>query len=124
MLKQASYDENESIQVPDEVWGRLQHVLVKMRRPRPRPVTRRSLMDCIFILSRDLFGKHLTTKKKTRKRGLKECVAQTMYNYETDQVALGLVIKVMLVSHRIKTCDIEPELVGRYDLLQWQRDHA
>ena len=123
-LKQASYDENEHSEISDEVWGRLQHTLMKMRRPRPRPVTRRSLMDCIFILSQDLFGKHLTTRKKTRKRALKDCMTQNVYNYETDQVALGLVIKVMLVSHRIKTCDIEPELVGRYDLLQWQHDHA
>ena len=126
-LKQASYDESESIRVPDEVWGRLQHVLVKMRRPRPRPVTRRSLMDCIFILSVELFGKHFTTRKKTRKRALtalKKDATQNVYNYETDQVALGLVIKLMVVSLRNKMCDIEPELVCRYDLLKWQQEHA
>ena len=103
-LKQASYDENESIRVPDAVWARLQHTLLKMRRPRPRPVTRRSLMDCIFILSVELLGKHFTTRKKTRKRALtalKEDATQNVYNYETDQVALGLVIKLMAVSHQI-----------------------
>ena len=47
-----------------------------------------------------------------------------MHNYETDQVALGLVIKLMAVSHRTKMCDIEPELECRFDLIQWQRDHA
>ena len=124
-LKQTSCDDkNESIQVPDKVWARLQHVLTKIRRPRPRPVTRRSLMDCIFILSGDLFGKHFTTRKKTRKRGSKEGGEQNVYNYETDQVALGLVIKLMAVSRLTKMCDIEPELVGRYDLLQWQRHDA
>ena len=123
-LKQASYDENEHSEISDEVWGRLQHTLLEMRRPRPRPVTRRSLMDCIFILSQDLFGKHLTTKKKTRKRGLKECVAQTMYNYETDQVALRLVIKLVTMSYCTKMRDIEQELVDRYDLRRWQSGHA
>ena len=124
-LKQTSCDdENERIPVPDEVWARLHHVLLKMRRPRPRPATRRSLMDCIFILSADLFGKHFTTRKKTRKRASKEGGAQNVYNYETDQVAMGQVIKLMVVSHRTKMCDIEPEVVGRYDLLQWQRDNA
>ena len=101
-LKQASYDESESIRVPDEVWGRLQHVLVKMRRPRPRPVTRRSLMDCIFILSVELFGKHFTTRKKTCKRTSGGDLKRNVYNYETDQVALGLVIKLMAVSLRNK----------------------
>ena len=123
-LKQTSYDENERIEISDLVWGKLQHTLLKMRRPRPRPVTRRSLMDCIFILSVDLFGKHFTTRKKTRKRASKEGGAQNVYNYETDQVAMGQVIKLMVVSHRTKMCDIEPEVVGRYDLLQWQRDNA
>ena len=85
-LKQASYDENESIQVPDKVWARLQHTLLKMRRPRPRPVTRRSLMHCIFILAVDLFGKHFTTKKKTCKR--RDALKSNVYNYETDCVAL------------------------------------
>ena len=80
-------------------------------------------MDCIFILSVDLFGKHFTTRKKTRKRA-SEDGARNVYNYETDQVALGLVIKLMAVSRLTKMCDIEPELVGRYDLLQWQRDNA
>jgi len=81
-------------------------------------------MDCIFIVSVDLFGKHFTTRKKTRKRALKEGVAQNVHNYETEQVALGLVIKLMAVSHRTKMCDIEPELECRFDLIQWQRDHA
>ena len=81
-------------------------------------------MDCIFILSVELFGKHFTTRKKTRKRGSKEGGEQNVYNYETDRVALGLVIKLMAVSRLTKMCDIEPELVGRYDLLQWQRDNA
>ena len=121
-LKQASYDENESIRVPDAVWARLQHTLLKMRRPRPRPVTRRSLMHCIFILAVDLFGKHFTTKKKTCKR--RDALKSNVYNYETDRVALGLVVKLMAMSHRTKMCDIEPELVDWYDLLQWQRDHA
>ena len=84
-------------------------------------------MDCIFILSVELLGKHFTTRKRTRKRALtalKEDATQNVYNYETDQVALGLVIKLMAVSHRTKMCDIEPELVCRFDLIQWQRDHA
>ena len=123
-LKQASYDENERSEISDLVWGKLQHTLLKMRRPRPRPVTRRSLMDCIFILSVDLFGEHFTTKKKTRKRASKKCGTENVYNYETDRVAMGQVIKLMVVSRLTKMCDIEPELVGRYDLLQWQRDNA
>ena len=79
-------------------------------------------MDCIFILSGDLFGKHFTTRKKTRKRA-SEDGARNVYNYETDQVAIGQVIELMVLSHRTKTCDIEPEVVGRYDL-QCQRDNA
>ena len=53
-----------------------------------------------------------------------EGATQNVYNYETDQVALGLVIKLMAVSLRNKMCDIEPELVCRYDLLDWQQEHA
>ena len=79
-------------------------------------------MHCIFILAVDLFGKHFTTKKKTCKR--RDALKSNVYNYETDRVALGLVVKLMAMSHRTKMCDIEPELVDWYDLLQWQRDHA
>ena len=42
-LKQASYDEGERIEIPEEVWGRLRCACVKMRRPRPRPTNRRNL---------------------------------------------------------------------------------
>ena len=75
------------------------------------------------------FGRALwqANRKKTRKRALtslKEDETQNVYNYETDQVALGLVIKLMVVSLRNKMCDIEPELVCRYDLLKWQQEHA
>jgi hypothetical protein len=115
-LKQAEYDENESIEIPDEVWGKLQHVLGKMRRPRPRPEKRRSLMDCIYVLSEHLFGKHFTSRKRTEKAS-NGGAPRNVYNYETDQVALGLVIKLMTVSHRTKLSDIEPELVYRYNLL-------
>ena len=79
-------------------------------------------MHCIFILAVDLFGKHFTTKKKTCKR--RDALKSNVYNYETDRVAMGQVIKLMVVSRLTKMCDIEPELVGRYDLLQWQRDNA
>ena len=54
----------------------------------------------------------------------REDLKRNVYNYETDQVALGLVIKLMAVSLRNKMCDIEPELVCRYDLLKWQQEHA
>jgi hypothetical protein len=123
-LKQGSYDETESIDISDCTWGRLQRALAEMRRPRPRPRNRKHLMDCIFILATHLIGKHFTTKKKTRNRASAESATHNVYNYETDQIALGLLIKLMATSHRFKLDDIEPELVCRYDLIKWQESHA
>ena len=67
---------------------------------------------------------HQEEDTKRALTALMEGATQNVYNYETDQVALGLVIKLMAVSLRNKMCDIEPELVCRFDLIQWQRDHA
>lgn len=123
-LKQDSYDENERVTISDEVCRSLQRALAEMRRPRDQPKTRRSLMDCIFVLSEHLFGKHFTSKRKTRKRTSVGDETHNVYNYETDQAKLGLMIKLMTTSHRIKCADIEPDLVHRFNLIEWQRLHA
>ena len=123
-LKQGSYDETESVDISDCTWARLQHTLAEMRRPRRRPQNRRSLMDCIFILATHLLGKQFTAKKKTRNRASAESATHNVYNYETDQVALGLLVKLMATSHRFKLDDIEPELVCKHDLKVWQGAHA
>lgn len=143
-LKQGSYDEKESVDISDCTWARLQHTLVEMRRPRLRPQNRKDLMDCIFILATHLLGKQFTAKKKTRKRGSAErasterasterasaerasaeSATHNVYNYETDQAALGLLVKLMAISHRFKLDDIEPELVCKHDLKPWQGANA
>ena len=121
-LRQASYDENESIEIPDEVWGKLKHVLVKMRRPRPRPKNRRNLMDCIYALSENLLGKLFTSRKKTEKAS-KEGTPRNVYNYLTDQVALRLAIELLAVCQDIKLRDIEPEIVCKYNLKTVRWNH-
>jgi hypothetical protein len=114
-LKQACYDEGECIEVPDEVWAKLQPALKRMRRPRERPANRRDLMDCIYILSQDLFGKHFTTRKKTEKAS--KGAPRNVYNYLTDQAALRLTIELLAVfSQDTALRDIEPEIVRKYDL--------
>ena len=73
-------------------------------------------MDCIYVLSQDLFGKHFTTRKKTEKAS-KEGAPRNVYNYLTDQAALRLVIELLAVFSQDTTLrDIEPEIVRKYDL--------
>jgi len=72
-------------------------------------------MDCIYILSQDLFGKHFTTRKKTEKAS--KGAPRNVYNYLTDQAALRLTIELLAVfSQDTALRDIEPEIVRKYDL--------
>jgi len=71
-------------------------------------------MDCIYVLSQDLFGKHFTTRKKTEKAS-KEGAPRNVYNYLTDQAALRLVIELLVVfSQDTALRDIEPKIVRKY----------
>ena len=49
-------------------------------------------MECIFTLSKELFGKRFVEKTETRKEGAKK-----VYNYKTNKALLGKALLGMAV---------------------------
>ena len=105
-LKQALYDENEGVSVPDEIW---QSYTQGRRTCKDKPTDRRSLIECIATLSKELFGKRFVEKIKTRKRSQS---GKQVYNYKTNTVLLNIAIKLMTWQDRQE--DIDPEFARLY----------
>ena len=106
-LKQALYDENEGVSVPDEIW---QSYTQGRRTCKGKPTDRRSLIECIATLSKELFGKRFVEKIKTRKRS--QSGGKQVYNYKTNTVLLNIAIKLM--TWQDKREDIDPEFARLY----------
>ena len=100
-LKQALYDENEGVSVPDEIW---QSYTQGRRTCKGKPTDRRSLIECIATLSKELFGKRFVEKIKTRKRSQS---GKQVYNYKTNTVLLDIAIKLMTWQDRGEDIDSE-----------------
>ena len=100
-LKQALYDENEGVSVPDEIW---QSYTQGRRTCKDKPTDRRSLIECIATLSKELFGKRFVEKIKTRKRSQS---GKQVYNYKTNTVLLDIAIKLMTWQDRGEDIDSE-----------------
>jgi len=69
-IKQGNYDENQKLHIPDNVWDQYKR---RLGYGSDRPTTRRTVMECIFVLSQELFCKKYSTwNQATRKvKGVK-----------------------------------------------------
>ena len=118
-LKQSAYEEEDKIEISDHLWSHYQYL--NKRSTKSRPTTRKALIDCIFVLSQQLFGKRLTKKTKTSKAPDK---SKNYYNYTTDEGVLRSCIEMSDWSRRTLD-DIEPEIVQMYSLeLRKENDKA
>jgi hypothetical protein len=105
-LLQSDYDEDESINAPDEVWQSYKH---HRRTTQQTPQTRKSWRTCIFLLAKDVFGGRFIRRKETSKSE-KRC-----YNYFTDKQVVEGAIELM--KWNLRDLDyITPEIVQTYDL--------
>jgi hypothetical protein len=110
-LKQSAYVEDETLEISDDIW-RL-YTFLKKRSTTSRPTTRKALVACIFVLSRDLFGRQFTAKTETsRARG--DCKIKR-HNYTTNEAMIRAYIETTDWS-RAELRDIAPEIVQRYKL--------
>ena len=108
-LLQSDYDEDESINAPDEVW---QSYKDHKRTTQEKPQTRKSWMMCIFLLAKDVFGGRFIRKKETSKRAKSE---KRCYNYFTDKQVVEVAIELM--NWNLRNLDhFAPEIVQTYDL--------
>ena len=105
-LKQALYDENERVSVPDEIW---RYYTQGRKTCKGKPANRKGLIECIVTLSKELFGKRFVEKIKTRKRSQS---GKQVYNYKTNTVLLNIAIKLMTWQDRQE--DIDPEFARLY----------
>ena len=100
-LKQALYDENERVSVPDEIW---RYYTQGRKTCKGKPANRKGLIECIVTLSKELFGKRFVEKIKTRKRSQS---GKQVYNYKTNTVLLDIAIKLMTWQDRGEDIDSE-----------------
>ena len=108
-LLQSDYDEDESINAPDEVW---QSYKDHKRTTQEKPQTRKSWMMCIFLLAKDVFGGRFIRRKETSKRAKSE---KRCYNYFTDKQVVEVAIELM--NWNLRNLDhFAPEIVQTYDL--------
>jgi hypothetical protein len=108
-LLQSDYDEDESINAPDEVWQSYKH---HKRTTQEKPQTRKSWMMCIFLLAKDVFGGRFIRRKETSKRAKSE---KRCYNYFTDKQVVEVAIELM--NWNLRNLDhFAPEIVQTYDL--------
>ena len=111
-LLQSDYDEDESINASDEVWQQYKHHKQFKQRRRiteEKPQTRKSWMECIFSLFRDVFGNTFTVRRETSKSG-KRC-----FNYVTQKQVMEVAIELMNWNLQ-NLGDIAQEIVQTYDL--------
>ena len=98
-LKQALYVENERDSVPDEIW---RYYTQGRKTCKGKPANRKGLMECIFTLSKELFGKRFVEKTETCKQGAKK-----VYNYKTNEDLLNMAVKLMSWTDRLDDIDAE-----------------
>jgi hypothetical protein len=99
-LLQSDYDEDESINAPDEVWQKYKD---HHRKTKPKPQTRKSWMMCIIFMTKDVFVGRFIRKKQTSKSGEK------CHNYFTNKV---VEVEVELMNWNLWNLDyISPEIV-------------
>jgi hypothetical protein len=111
-LLQSDYDEDESINAPDKLWQQYKHHKQFKQRRRiteEKPQTRKSWMECIFSLFRDVFGNTFTVRRETSKSG-KRC-----FNYVTQKQVMEVAIELMNWNLQ-NVDDIAQEIVQTYDL--------
>ena len=76
-------------------------------------------MECIFTLSKELFGKRFVEKTETRKEGAKK-----VYNYKTNEALLNMAVKLMSWTDRLDDIDAEfARLYGPFQTL-WPHSHT
>ena len=115
-LKQAWYDENEGVSVPDEIW---RYYTQGRKTCKGKPANRKGLIECIVTLSKELFGKRFVEKTETRKEGAKK-----VYNYKTNKALLGMAVKLMSWTDRLDDIDAEfARLYGPFQTL-WPHSHT
>ena len=111
-LLQSDYDEDESINAPDKLWQQYKHhkqFKQRRRTTEEKPQTRKSWMECIFSLFRDVFGNTFTVRRETSKSG-KRC-----FNYVTQKQVMEVAIELMNWNLQ-NVDDIAQEIVQTYDL--------
>ena len=67
-----------------------------------KPANRKGLIECIFTLSKELFGKRFVEKTETCKQGAKK-----VYNYKTNEALLNMAVKLMSWTDRLDDIDAE-----------------
>jgi len=111
-IKQGKYDEDEEFHFPDSVWDRYKR---KLGGGSDRPTTRRTVLECIFVLSQELFGKKYNIRTKTTRKV--EGVKIKCYNYSCDLLALDVFTSLA----NWTDCDLkdfEPGIVAGYELME------
>jgi len=111
-MKQGQYNEDHRLDLPDYVWDQYKR---RLEYGSDRPTTRRTILECIFMLSQELFGKKYAVRKRTTRkvRGVEiKC-----YNYSCNLLALH-VFTVLANWTNCNLEDIEPEIVAGYELVQ------
>jgi len=109
-IKQGNYDENQKLDIPDSVWNRYKR---KSGGGSDRPMTRRTVLECIFALSQELFGTKYNIRTPTTRKvnGVKiRC-----FNYSCDFLALH-VFTSLANWNNCDLKDFEPEIVEGYEL--------
>ena len=109
-LKQSSYDEDEKIKVSDDICRQYN---AKRRHTKPPPRTRKRLMEYIFHLALELFGKRFMLKRRTHNAVKPD--KGTVYNYETNHAVIQLVVDLWDWS-ATDLRDLDSTLIDRYDI--------
>jgi len=114
-ILQSAYNENKRVRIPEHAW---QLFLYNCNSVKPKPTTRKALMNAICQLSHRIFGKPFTIKTsiyrtisaKNEKQKRVRC-----YNYCGDDMFLRVHVHLADWSERDLT-DIEPVIVAKYNL--------
>jgi len=110
-IKQVNYDEDEEFDFPDSVWDRYKR---RSGGDSDRPRTRKTVLECIFVLSRELFGTKYNIRTPTTRKV--EGVKIKCYKYSCDLLALD----VFTILANWTDCDLkdfEPGIVAGYELM-------
>jgi len=109
-IRQRKYNEDVVLDIPDHMWDQYK------RRPdcvSDRPTTRKTVLECIFALSRGLFGNKYTVRKVTKRRiGGVDVIC---HNYSSDLLALRAFVHLANWTD-CELEDFEPDVVAAYDL--------
>jgi len=111
-IKQGNYDEDEEFGFPDSVWDQYKRRLGGVS---DRPTTRKTVLECVFVLSQEFFGTKYNIQTKTTRKV--EGVDIKCYNYSCDFLALD----VFTILANWTDCDLkdfEPAIVTGYELMK------